>query len=103
MDTVNNCVVTIEDIEAAINGYERAKDNFDHNTWLNTYKDEFIFALRLAHKVMSEPSGNMIQEFNEKFFATYVEEKGSTPTSPVKYGFKAMINAAIKELENEHQ
>lgn len=46
----------MSEFKEALNAYDKAKDYFDINFWLYAYKCKFIKALRIADKLMQEPS-----------------------------------------------
>lgn len=83
------------DFKAALDGYKRAKDNFDINVWLNTYVEEFVTALRIADRLQS---GEVSLEMADAFRG-YLDDGNSVEL--ISNVFKAMAQQLIKEVEDE--
>lgn len=92
---------TIEDIGVTLDEMPMHEmvSEYDVKGWLDDHYDAVVFALKLAKVVMGRPSAEAVQngacyisgDYNSKVERQYDAEKV----------FKAMIEAAIKEAQDE--
>lgn len=81
---------TIEQIDAAIN-------SFNYDLLNDGDAETILFALRFTKKIMGEPSEAMIDAGENTFVSGYTGTPSSTPDAVLE----AMVNQAIKEIEDE--